>query len=118
MPCGRTSWSTQRSARRPSASRLRRDRVSVVLAGIDVGTTAVKGIAIDDSGSVLARAQAGYPLSTPRRGWAEQDPEDWWQATEAVLEQLAGAAGAPAGIGLSGQMHGLVAPGSGRRAVA
>ena len=117
MPCGRTSWSTQRSARRPSASRLRRDRVSAVLAGIDVGTTAVKGIAIDDSGSVLARAQAGYPLSTPRTGWAEQDPEDWWQATEAVLDQLASAAGAPGGIGLSGQMHGLVALDSADRVV-
>ncbi len=49
-----------------------------------------------------------YPLSTPRPGWAEQDPEDWWRATEAVLVQLR-AAGPPAGIGLSGQMHGLVA---------
>ena len=80
-----------------------------VLAGIDVGTTAVKGIAIDGDGAILARAQAGYPFSTPRPGWVEQDPEDWWRATEQVLGQLAAEAGTPTGIGLSGQMHGLVA---------
>ena len=79
------------------------------LVGLDVGTSAVKGLAIDDAGTVLARAEAGYPLDTPRPGWAEQDPEDWWRATESVLEQLGAAVGRPAGIGLSGQMHGLVA---------
>ncbi len=80
-----------------------------VLVGIDVGTTAVKGLAIDPKGNVLARAEAEYPLSTPRPGWSEQDPEDWWRATETVLAQLAQSAGDPVGIGLSGQMHGLVA---------
>jgi xylulokinase len=84
-----------------------------VLVGIDVGTTATKGLAIDPDGTVLARAEAEYPLSTPRPGWAEQDPEDWWRATQAVLAQLTQAAGDPAGIGLSGQMHGLVALDSG-----
>ncbi len=79
------------------------------LVGIDVGTSATKGVAIDPDGSVLATAEASYPLSTPRPGWAEQDPADWWQATQAVLAQLRRATGAPAGIGLSGQMHGLVA---------
>ena len=54
---------------------------------------------------MLARAERSYPLSTPRPGWAEQDPEDWWRAAEAALAELAGE---PAGIGLSGQMHGLV----------
>jgi xylulokinase len=77
--------------------------------GLDVGTSAVKGLALNGDGTVLARAQADYPLSTPHIGWAEQDPADWWEATESVLEQLREAAGAPAGIGLSGQMHGLVA---------
>ncbi|MHB1836749.1 MAG: xylulokinase, partial [Solirubrobacteraceae bacterium] len=80
-----------------------------ILVGIDVGTSGVKGLAIDPSGTVVASAEAAYPLSTPRPGWAEQDPEDWWRATQAVLAQLASAAGPPAGIGLSGQMHGLVA---------
>jgi xylulokinase len=79
------------------------------LVGLDVGTTAVKGIAIDPSGAVLAAAEAGYQLSTPRPGWVEQDPEDWWRASERVLGELVLAVGQPAGIGLSGQMHGLVA---------
>ncbi len=77
--------------------------------GLDVGTSGVKGLALDADGSVVAGADAGYPLSTPRPGWAEQDPEDWWRAAQAVLAQLRAAAGAPEGIGLSGQMHGLVA---------
>jgi len=79
------------------------------LFGIDVGTSATKGVAIDPDGSVLALAEAEYPLSTPRAGWSEQDPEDWWRATEKILRELTEAAGDPAGIGLSGQMHGLVA---------
>jgi xylulokinase len=79
------------------------------LFGIDVGTSATKGVAIDPDGGVLARAEAEYPLQTPRPGWSEQDPEDWWRATETVLATLTDAAGEPAGIGLSGQMHGLVA---------
>ena len=83
--------------------------MSPVLAGIDVGTTAVKGVATDEAGTVLARAEAGYSLATPRPGWVEQDPEDWWRAAESVLGQLRAQAGRPAGLGLSGQMHGLVA---------
>jgi xylulokinase len=83
--------------------------VSGALVGLDVGTSAVKGLAVDESGRVLARAEVPYPLSTPRAGWAEQDPEDWWRATQSVLAALRAQAGAPAGIGLSGQMHGLVA---------
>ncbi len=77
-----------------------------LLAGIDVGTTGVKAIAITPEGDVVGRAQRSYPLSTPRPGWSEQDPEDWWQASEAALGELGGVI---AGIGLSGQMHGLVA---------
>ena len=83
--------------------------MSPTLFGIDVGTSGVKGVAIDPDGAVLARSEAGYPLSTPRPAWAEQDPSDWWRATESVLAQLHDLAGVPAGIGLSGQMHGLVA---------
>jgi xylulokinase len=83
--------------------------VSDAVVGIDVGTSGVKGLALDHSGDVLAQAEAGYPLSTPHPGWAEQDPALWWEATEAVLADLRAAAGVPAGIGLSGQMHGLVA---------
>ncbi len=80
-----------------------------VLVGLDVGTTSVKGVAIDPGGRVLAEADASYPLLVPRPGFSEQDPEEWWHATEQVLEALARAAGPAAGLGLSGQMHGLVA---------
>jgi xylulokinase len=66
----------------------------------------VKGLALDtDSGSVVASAEEGYGFSTPRPGWAEQDPALWWEAAQSVLTAL----GKVEGIGLSGQMHGLVA---------
>jgi xylulokinase len=81
-----------------------------VLIGLDVGTSGVKGIALTPDGEIVATEEEGYPLSTPEPGWAEQDPEDWWRASEAVLARL------PEGpIGLSGQMHGLVALGDGDR---
>jgi xylulokinase len=79
------------------------------VAGVDVGTTGAKGVAIDERGRVVASAEAGYTLSTPRPGWTEQDPDDWSRATAAVLDELSGAAGPLAAIGLAGQMHGLVA---------
>ena len=73
------------------------------LIGLDVGTTGVKAIAISPEGELLATASEEYELSTPRPGWAEQDPEDWWRAAQACLARL------PHGeIGCSGQMHGLV----------
>jgi xylulokinase len=73
------------------------------LVGIDVGTTGVKGVAIDANGRVLATASAEYPLSRPQPGWSEQEPEDWWRAAQDCLRRL------PEGpIGFSGQMHGLV----------
>src|SRR3990172_2988766 len=77
------------------------------LVGIDVGTTGVKAVAITPTGEVVAKAEEEYPLSTPRPGWSEQDPEDWWFATQVALEALG--VEDLAGIGLSGQMHGLVA---------
>src|SRR4051795_11083484 len=73
--------------------------------GIDVGTSAVKVIAVAEDGEVLERREVAYPLSTPKPGWSEQNPDDWWTATEQALEGLTDGV---AGIGLSGQMHGLV----------
>jgi xylulokinase len=82
----------------------------VPLVGLDVGTSAVKGVAIDDEGRVLGTAHAEYPLSRPQLGWSEQEPEDWWRAAEDVLGRL------PEGpVGLSGQMHGLVVLDAGQR---
>jgi xylulokinase len=77
------------------------------LVGLDVGTSGVKALAVSPEGEVLAEAEEHYPLHTPRPGWAEQDPEDWWAAAQRALERVG--AGDAAGIGLSGQMHGLVA---------
>jgi xylulokinase len=77
------------------------------LVGLDVGTTSVKGIAVDPHGAVVHVAERGYPLSTPRPGWSEQDPDDWWRAAAEVLDECE--ADRALGIGLSGQMHGLVA---------
>jgi xylulokinase len=77
--------------------------------GLDVGTSSLKGLAVAEDGAVVASEVEEYPLATPRPGWSEQDPELWWRAAERVLERLRRAAGDPAGIGLSGQMHGLVA---------
>jgi xylulokinase len=77
-----------------------------ILVGLDVGTTSVKAVAVSSDGELIARAEEGYPLSAPRPGWSEQDPEDWWRASEAALAAVG--AEASAGIGLSGQMHGLV----------
>jgi xylulokinase len=76
--------------------------------GLDVGTTGVKALAVSPDGDVVASSERGYALSTPQPGWSEQDPEDWWRAAEACLADVA-AGVEVAGIGLSGQMHGLVA---------
>ena len=76
------------------------------LVGLDVGTTAVKALAVSPEGDVVARCEVGYDVSTPRRGWSEQDPEQWWEATSQALDSLE--VSDVAGIGLSGQMHGLV----------
>jgi xylulokinase len=76
------------------------------LVGLDVGTTGVKALTLSAEGSVLAEAERSYPLSSPRPGWSEQDPEHWVEAASAALADL-GATPSDA-VGLSGQMHGLV----------
>ena len=91
-----------------------------MLVGLDIGTTGVKAIAVAPDGRVAGVAEHGYPLSTPQAGWSEQDPEDWWRATRSALAELRARIGAGseiAGIGLSGQMHGLVALDAAERVV-
>jgi len=79
--------------------------------GIDIGTSGVKALLIDDEGKVLgdAAAPAAEPLR-PHPGWSEQDPADWWRATLAAVDKLHQAlpreVAAVKGIGLSGHMHG------------
>jgi xylulokinase len=75
-----------------------------VIVGLDVGTTGLKALAVSATGEVVARAEREYPLSTPKPGWAEQDPEDWVRAAREALDELPGADA----VGFSGQMHGLV----------
>jgi xylulokinase len=80
-----------------------------VLIGLDIGTSGARALAVSESGEVIASAAQGYPLLTPRPGWTEQNPEDWWQASRKVLADVAEVAkGKVAGIGLTGQMHGAV----------
>ncbi|MGH9546348.1 MAG: xylulokinase [Terriglobales bacterium] len=81
--------------------------------GIDVGTGGTRALIVDGTGRILASATEEHvPFASPRIGWAEQDPEDWWRACGvAVRKALAGAA-LPADqiacVGFSGQMHGAV----------
>lgn len=80
--------------------------------GIDVSTTATKALLIDPAGSVLAVAATEYPFETPRPLWSEQHPDLWWDgAVKSIRAVLAGSGVDPArigGLGLTGQMHGLV----------
>jgi len=80
--------------------------------GIDVGTSAVKALIVDEQQAILAEAEIPLQISRPRDLWSEQDPESWWQAVQEVvdlLRRLAPSAFAGIGsIGLSGQMHGAV----------
>lgn len=87
--------------------------------GIDLGTSGTKALLIDGRGAVCAAVTVEHPIATPRPGWSEQDPEDWWRSTigavRTALERSGRHPSAIAAIGLSGQMHGLVSlDGSGR----
>lgn len=80
--------------------------------GIDIGTSGCKTLVVDEAGAVAARALEEYPLSTPRPGWSEQDPLDWWRAVKQTILRALEEFEHPGeirAIGLSGQMHGLVA---------
>lgn len=87
--------------------------------GIDVGTSGVGVVALDRAGLVAARADNAVDLATPRPGWTEQDPSDWVAAAEVGLRAVTAAVGAGrvTGIGLSGQMHGMVATDAADRVV-
>jgi len=82
------------------------------LLGIDLGTSGTKTVLFHQDGTVVASATVEYPLSQPENGWAEQAPEDWWNAAvqtiSAVLQKSAVDPETIVGLGISGQMHGLV----------
>ena len=78
--------------------------------GIDIGTSSVKAVLMDQDQHILGSRSAGLEVSRPHPGWSEQDPESWWTACLAALDGLAAdfpkEMAAVKGIGLSGHMHG------------
>ena len=78
--------------------------------GIDIGTTAVKALVVDEAGAVVGDAESPQELSVPQPGWAEQNPSDWWSGTIDAVRAACAQAGVSdvAAIGLSGQMHSSV----------
>jgi xylulokinase len=91
------------------------------LLGIDIGTSGTKTLICDERGRVLATAVASHEIYTPKPGWSEQIPEDWWdaacKATKAVVKKARLKATDVSAIGLSGQMHGSVFLGDGERSL-
>lgn len=82
------------------------------LIGCDVGTSGTKTVLFDESGKIISSAYRSYPLYQPETGWAEQDPDGWADAAFVTIAEAVAESGVDpsdvAGIGLSGQMHGLV----------
>lgn len=80
--------------------------------GIDLGTSATKAVLFDETGVKIASASAEYPMYQPQNGWAEQNPEDWYNAAVTVIREMLQKSGVSAekivSLGISGQMHGLV----------
>ena len=78
--------------------------------GIDIGTSSLKAVLIDDAQRIVGSRTVSLEVARPHPGWSEQDPESWWQACEAVMDGLVAdhraEIAAVRGIGLSGQMHG------------
>ena len=83
-----------------------------VYLGIDLGTTGLKSLLVREDGSICGAGYREYPISIPAAGYAEQAPEDWWRALKESLAEAMAASGIRpdeiSGIGLSGQMHGMV----------
>jgi xylulokinase len=79
------------------------------LVGLDVGTSGTRAVVVNAAGEVVAEATSSYQPDSPRPGWSEQRPEDWWQAAREVLAAVAADLGDEiVALGLAGQMHGSV----------
>src|SRR5690554_5699789 len=78
--------------------------------GIDLGTSSVKTALFDGDQRLVAQASRPLTVSRPRPGWSEQDPEAWWSAALATIDEIAATHSLAdlRGIGLAGQMHGAV----------
>lgn len=78
--------------------------------GVDLGTSAVKLLLMDSQGKIHKIVSKEYPLSLPRPGWSEQNPQDWWQQTMCGMKELLSDADRTQirGISFGGQMHGMV----------
>ena len=78
--------------------------------GIDIGTSSTKAVVVDESGKVIFAGGPTYEFETPKPLWAENDPQRWWNATLECLRMISEKVDTSdiAGIGLTGQMHGLV----------
>jgi len=77
--------------------------------GLDLGTSSVKALLMDESGTALGEGAAPYSVRAPRPGWAESSPDDWWAAGLRATDAAVGRRGAEVtALGLSGQMHGVV----------
>ena len=74
--------------------------------GIDLGTSAVKMLMMNEKGEIIKSVSKEYPISFPHEGWSEQNPEDWWEAVKEGLSEIASED--VKGISFGGQMHGLV----------
>lgn len=79
--------------------------------GVDLGTSSVKILLVDETGKVCKTVSQTYPLEFPQPGWSQQNPEDWWNAVCTLMPQLLSSVDAAqvAGLAVGGQMHGLVA---------
>lgn len=83
---------------------------SEALLGLDLGTSSVKTVLFDLEGRVLATAQRDYPTARPRPGWAEQDPNRWWEDSAATIREVLAASGCrPRAVGLTSQSSAVVA---------
>ena len=78
--------------------------------GVDLGTSSVKLLLMDEAGTIVKTVSREYPLYFPNPGWSEQKPEDWYaQSIDGLKELLDGVdKDAVRGISFGGQMHGLV----------
>ncbi len=89
-----------------------KDRIMEYVIGIDLGTSGTKTVLFDRAGQVMASATVEYPMYQEKNGWAEQDPAHWWDAAVRTLRTVVEESGVNPedikGLGISGQMHGLV----------